>query len=238
MAETQLDVMERLHGEAKKEIETTLELVLPKFEFFSRFYTEEHRAYHNFDHIKQMLDLLQVTQNEFGARFTLADTAFIKTFIWWHDIIYDPSRKDNEWTSAELFEMCTLEGGGATDYKTRIYDAIMDSRHLVKPMNNEKWSLFCLDLDLSAMIDKVTFTKNRDLIRKEFSRQSDLEFYKGRQKFFELLYAKPKTFYNPYNIPLFTNGEKSVRSNIQQELAFLATIIRSEGLRDEQGRFR
>ena len=60
-------------------------------------HTESIRAYHNLDHLAQMLDLLE----RHCASITDRDTVILSTL--YHDIIYDPTSPRNEENSADLF---------------------------------------------------------------------------------------------------------------------------------------
>ena len=53
-------------------------------------YSEPHRAYHNLNHIKSMLD------NFDTVRHTAEAPNALEWAIWYHDVIYDPQLKDNE----------------------------------------------------------------------------------------------------------------------------------------------
>ena len=58
---------------------------------------ESIRAYHNFDHLAQMLGLLE----RHRASISDHDTVILSTL--YHDIIYDPTSPQNEENSADLF---------------------------------------------------------------------------------------------------------------------------------------
>ena len=61
-------------------------------------YQESHRAYHNLSHI---WNLIQIHRN---FRTQLAQPDLVELVIWFHDVIYDPVSKSNEWDSARLME--------------------------------------------------------------------------------------------------------------------------------------
>ncbi len=61
-----------------------------------RRYGEEHRRYHNFDHVRAMLELLEAIEDR------LADPCAVEIAIWYHDAIYDPRSSTNETDSAAL----------------------------------------------------------------------------------------------------------------------------------------
>ena len=63
-------------------------------------YSEPHRHYHNWDHIKTMLNKLSyfVTDNN----MSIEDDFVITQAVIYHDVIYDPRRSDNEEKSIEF----------------------------------------------------------------------------------------------------------------------------------------
>ena len=61
------------------------------------YHTESIRAYHNLDHLAQILGLLEAHR----ASIIDHDTVILSTL--YHDIIYDPTSSQNEENSADLF---------------------------------------------------------------------------------------------------------------------------------------
>lgn len=62
-------------------------------------YNEKHRFYHNIDHIENMFNYVD-TWSEYPDEYD--NIMYIA--IWFHDSIYDPTRKDNEDKSVEFFQ--------------------------------------------------------------------------------------------------------------------------------------
>lgn len=63
-----------------------------------RRWTEPHRRHHNIDHLREVLDALEVLATD-GLAF---DKALVRRAAWFHDAVYDVHRDDNEELSAEL----------------------------------------------------------------------------------------------------------------------------------------
>ena len=61
------------------------------WEKFEEAYTESHRHYHTLSHVTKMLD-----------EFPDPSQAILRLAVWFHDVIYDPRRSDNEKMSADL----------------------------------------------------------------------------------------------------------------------------------------
>lgn len=197
------------------------------FELFEKFYNAPNRTYHNFNHLNQMYKTHEKLQQENAIIKDLPElnpeltNLKIELFIWWHDVIYDPRAKNNEELSATLFSSFTERLNQGTIIVNEIYQSILDSRHLCDVVNGASWSLYCLDLDLSALIDGQEFTDNGLKIRQEFSHLMDWEFYTGRRKFFEALLNRSFVFHNPYDLSFYDQGEPLARINIKNEIETL-----------------
>jgi predicted metal-dependent HD superfamily phosphohydrolase len=67
-------------------------------------YTAPGRHYHNLAHIEDCLALLARVDN-----LSEREHAILTEAIWWHDVVYDATRADNEERSAELAEQHVRE---------------------------------------------------------------------------------------------------------------------------------
>lgn len=153
-------------------------------------YNEPHRFYHNMDHIINMINQLNNSQK----------TDEILLAILFHDIIYDPLKKDNEEQSAELF----MHYANRNNYKNspHIKQAILETK------NHESTfylsNLLC-SLDLSCLYsDFKTFIEYEHKIFKEYQ-FVDYSIY--LQKRVELL--------KKYTVePNFVDYVKTIKPNI------------------------
>ena len=62
-------------------------------------YAAPNRAYHNLAHVEDCLDKLARVEG-----LSAAEREILTEAIWWHDVVYDPTRSDNEEFSARLAE--------------------------------------------------------------------------------------------------------------------------------------
>ena len=62
-------------------------------------YSAPNRHYHNLAHIQDCLDQLARVDG-----LSASERAILEAAIWWHDVVYDPARSDNEELSAQLAE--------------------------------------------------------------------------------------------------------------------------------------
>ena len=62
-------------------------------------YTAPGRHYHNLTHIEDCLGALAAVDG-----LSAAEREILTEAIWWHDVVYDATRSDNEELSARLAE--------------------------------------------------------------------------------------------------------------------------------------
>jgi predicted metal-dependent HD superfamily phosphohydrolase len=65
----------------------------------SAAYTAPARHYHNLKHIEDCLGALASVDN-----LSAVEREILEQAIWWHDVVYDSTRSDNEELSARLAE--------------------------------------------------------------------------------------------------------------------------------------
>jgi len=72
------------------------------YELLAGRYKEAGRAYHTLEHIEHCL-------NEFDEVRNLAnDPNAVELALWYHDVIYDTKRQDNEELSADLMDVADV----------------------------------------------------------------------------------------------------------------------------------
>ncbi len=139
-------------------------------------YDESHRFYHNWDHIEDVM--------EYAGDDIKSDEVFIA--ILFHDIIYDPKRKDNELRSAEFFLENKSEFRKLSPKSIEnVYNAILDTRHN-GTITTETGKIVCA-ADLHELVhgDVETLVKNEEKIFKEFQCFDWTEYKQGRIQFLE-----------------------------------------------------
>ena len=85
------------------------DLVARTFDNLCASYSEPQRRYHTLTHLTALFDCLELHGDEIGEPARLAFAT------WYHDIVYDPRRSDNEARSAQLArdELAALAWPGA-----------------------------------------------------------------------------------------------------------------------------
>lgn len=173
-------------------------------------YGHPSRAYHNLEHIHNMLKKL--TESE---RFAKHPHRIILG-IWFHDAIYDPTRTDNEVKSAEFWirKMTPyLPEEPLTWGKMAILATI---NHFPNPDPDIQ---LLLDLDLAGLgASWEVFQENSEQIRQEYEHVSDDDFRKGRKAFLEKMLERPRLFGTEYWHNLL---EERARANLRKAIQCL-----------------
>jgi predicted metal-dependent HD superfamily phosphohydrolase len=172
----------------------------------STLYTEAHRHYHHLGHIASSLD-------EFDA--TGSNSSLIEGAIWFHDVIYDPKRGDNEAASIAWFLdafSSWLDPQSATAI-TRLIEAT-DFR---LPLSDDSDSQLMVDIDLAILsVSPEAYEDYCQAIRQEYAHVSDDAFRAGRTKVMAGFLERPI-----YRTEWFIGREERARENIVRELGSL-----------------
>jgi predicted metal-dependent HD superfamily phosphohydrolase len=127
------------------------------------YYNEPHRAYHNLDHLIEVLQWL----DWYKEGKTSQDYDIIELALFYHDVIYDGARKDSEERSAMLL----AEHGLSLGLDLQVIEkaqklVIMTKDHLTAKSNLE---VIMADCDLAILgAEPARFQKYDDDIRKEY----------------------------------------------------------------------
>lgn len=173
------------------------------WECIETLYTEEGRYYHNLEHIEDCLNKLDHWPTPPPHRDT------VELAIWFHDIIYDTRRADNEESSAAL----------ATHYlrghpmEVHTCALILATRHKITAgMEDEE--VMC-DIDLSILgAQPKKYQAYATNIRKEYAWVDEGEYCEARAQVLTRFLNKRKLFQTPYAIGRWEN---QARKNIELE---------------------
>ncbi|MEI9906239.1 MAG: hypothetical protein WDN06_21755 [Asticcacaulis sp.] len=172
----------------------------------SAAYTQPHRHYHDISHI----DVLVAAFMPLRERFEDADAALLALF--YHDIVYDPARPDNEERSAEWL---------ATDFPGRA----RAQRHVLATKRHDDAedadTSLVLDLDMGILgAPWLAYLAYAEGVFREYVPVHGRDAYaKGRAELFlKPTLAKPRIFLTPD----FAARESQARQNLAAELALWA----------------
>jgi len=156
-----------------------------------RRYQDPSRHYHNWDHVAHGLTLMK----------GLASSDQIIAWAF-HDSVYDPTRSDNEYQSAELAKSFGIRS-------ERILTMIKDTKTHYPSIEQSK---LVLDVDLSSLaFIPEQFQANRESIRKEYAHLTDEQFEVGTHMFAQSLLDRDRIFQTEE----FAGLESLARSNLK-----------------------
>ncbi len=170
-------------------------------------YSEKHRTYHNLSHLYNMLHLAEIMQQH------VLSPKSLELSIWFHDIIYDPSQKDNEAKSAELAKKClsTIDEDVLDLVCTYI---LSTTKH--RTLLDDKDNKLFLDIDLAILAtDPKTYQRYSKAIRKEYKRYPNFLYRIGRKKVLRSFLNRPAIFFTTW---FHEKYESIARQNLQWEL--------------------
>jgi predicted metal-dependent HD superfamily phosphohydrolase len=174
----------------------------------STLYQEPHRHYHNLTHIAASLAELDATGK---ARLELEGA------IWFHDVIYDPTRADNEDASVLWFENATASWL-APETRSSI-SRLIAATDFRRPRNDDPDEALMVDIDLSILsADWPVYDAYRRSVLREYAHVPDEAFRSGRAKVMASFLSAPI-----YRTPHFTPRESRARENIAREIAELGS---------------
>jgi predicted metal-dependent HD superfamily phosphohydrolase len=139
-------------------------------------YSAKKRAYHNLSHIQSLLSLSESLPDKIQNR----DALYFA--IWFHDVIYDTKRSDNEEKSAE-FAVEALTSLGVPEQTVAVTrEMILATKH--HRADDLSWDMKAfLDLDTSILgAPEAVYKEYSRAIRKEYSWVPGFLYRKGRMK--------------------------------------------------------
>ena len=178
-----------------------------------RAYAAPERHYHNLVHIEAMLGLMCSYEN------ALSDPQSVEAAIWFHDVIYDTRRHDNEEKSAEL-AASRLAGLLSPDRVALIARMIRATAgHHVPEELDEAQRLDCalfLDTDLSVLGSTPgRFAAYEDAVRREYGWVPDALWREGRRKVLQGFLDRPAIYMSPQ---FRASHEAAARVNLTRSL--------------------
>ncbi len=183
-------------------------------------YNKPQRAYHSLQHIQQLFGQFDQVKNN------LHEPHIIALALLYHDVIYEPTRSDNELKSAE-YAVESLTGYLSAEQCQHIYALIMmTASHQIDKWSNkvkerEEYSdaAYLLDMDLSILGSSWSVYEHYShAVRQEYAHVSDDDYRVGRMAVLKELLAHPTLYLTDY---YYERLEKQARKNIEHEITLL-----------------
>lgn len=171
-------------------------------------YTESHRHYHNLTHLEDLLmHLMDVKEN-------IENWNIILFTLFYHDIIYNSLRKDNEDNSAKLALERLREVGISENERKICYQQIIATKSHQETIHSD--TNYFIDSDLSILgRASYIYEEYCENIRKEYSIYPTFLYRKGRKKVVNHILSMKRIFKTDY---FFEHYEKQARKNLLHEL--------------------
>ncbi len=183
-------------------------------------WSEEHRLYHNLEHLDFCLAELQEVRELVDRPAELFFAAFA------HDVVYDPRRGDNESCSVEWALRILEQAEVVAEARERIAWLVLATRQDRIPAELE--AQFLMDADLAILgrsPDEYSDYERR--IRKEYHHLPRLLYRAGRARVLKRLLKRHAIFLSE----AFRNSyEDTARSNLRHTLARLKSLRGRVGL--------
>jgi len=172
-------------------------------------YTAPGRHYHNLAHIEDCLGALARVDN-----LSPLEREILSEAIWWHDVVYDATRADNEELSARLAEQHVRE-----DLRQEVGRLIRLTRtHDVQP--GDRLGAILISIDLSILgTEPARYDAYAAAIRQEFIHVPEGDYRAGRSKVLSQFAGRPVIF---PDANFAARYDRQARENLARELASLS----------------
>ena len=146
---------------------------VPKLDGILASYSEPNRVYHTLEHVLDCLRWLAVTE-------ALAERPLeVRLALVYHDVVYDPSKSDNEKCSAELFRAHARASHLPNGPCERIVGLIEGT---ALHCTSDGDGALLNDIDLAVLGSSPhQFARYEAQIRKEYGHVDDVVFWVGRE---------------------------------------------------------
>ncbi|MEZ5428175.1 MAG: hypothetical protein R2747_18030 [Pyrinomonadaceae bacterium] len=179
------------------------------FEMLREKYSEDHRFYHNLDHIGALLGYFGEYRN------LIEDPSAVFFSVWFHDAVYDPQRIDNEKKSAELAGEQLAKLLVAEGSIRKISRMILATeKHSAEDLDADG-RLF-LDFDLAVLgAEKEVYRRYSFGVRREYSFVEETQYRAARGRVLRKFLERDALYLTD---PLRRRFEKKARENIEEEI--------------------
>lgn len=168
-------------------------------------YKEPHRHYHGQSHINDCIGKLF----KFSHLFSRPHEACIA--FWFHDVVYDPKRNDNEAQSAELARKWLMQSLSINTHEAeddevrqsiaRVCELIMNTKdHQASTLDAQAF----VDIDLSILSSSTAqFDRYQQQIRQEYAHVLPETYKAARHHFLLNMSCRPSLYQHPSLRPLW-----------------------------------
>lgn len=174
-------------------------------------YSSENRYYHSLDHLEYMMETARSNKK------AINDYDTILFSIFYHDIIYDINRQDNEYQSSIIAQKSlTKLGVPEPQIRNCMQQTLATMSH--DQRDDADINLF-IDIDLAVLGEEwEMYDEYRKKIRAEYGIYPDAIYNSGRIVILKYFLNMEKIFKTPV---FYDNHETRARENLKKELELL-----------------
>jgi predicted metal-dependent HD superfamily phosphohydrolase len=182
------------------------------FEELRKAYSASDRFYHNLTHIGDCLSIFDET------KALAAHAEEVELAIWFHDVIYDTRRNDNEQKSAEWAKSVIHQAGVGPAVAERVFHSILATRHDRQVINTDAQLMADVDLSILGSETKA-FWQYEENIRREYAWVPESIFREKRIEILRDFLSRESIYYNDLYREMF---EEKAHENLKQAIAKLS----------------
>ncbi len=183
------------------------------YQMIARAYAEPGRWYHTMRHIRSMIDAIE------QSGMVIVEPVSLHFAVWFHDVIYDTYRGDNEERSADFAANILRALMVPEKIASRTASLILLTRHHAPPADDSDALLF-LDADLlilGAVPERYQWY--RQAIRREYSWVDEPHYRQARRSVLEEFLARACIYQTSW---MYERYEEVARRNLSEEIAELS----------------
>ncbi|WP_294674955.1 hypothetical protein [uncultured Fluviicola sp.] len=185
-----------------------LEQVDRLWEELVSFYADEHRYYHSLSHLENVFLRLK------EVRELISDWDVVLFSLFYHDVIYDVEKPDNEEQSADLAEKRLLQLQVPVARIQKCREQILATKN--HDFHSDRDTNYFTDADLSILgQDWETYLAYAENVRKEYAVFPDAVYNPGRTRVLKHFLQMDRIFKTDY---FYDRLEKQAKENMQREL--------------------
>lgn len=173
-------------------------------------YSEPHRAYHNLTHLDECLSLLDWARESLPSR----NKSLIELALWYHDVVYQIRRSDNEARSAAQAVAFVKKSGGETTMAKSVEALILATDHQQQVQTVDE--MVIVDIDLAILgASRERFAQYQEQIRFEYRWVPWFLYRKKRAEILNLFLERPRIY---RTMPFYDRFERQARNNLSEAI--------------------
>ncbi len=182
-------------------------------------YREPQRYYHTPEHIEHCLSWFD------QCRSLVGNPDALELAIWFHDVIYEPGKPDNEARSAALYRQLS-DGVHAKATRGLVDRLIMATLHLGSELEDGDAD-YMVDIDLASFgLPWEEFLRDSENLRREATHLDESQFHQRARAFHQTLRARERFFHTDF---FAERLETRAHENIERYLALIENRPRADG---------